>query len=103
MKTLTILAVSAALCICGCSYVDPTFVRSTTAKDTLPNAVKESFFRLHPGSTIEKVETLSFEGSIQDYRISFRTSAGSGGKEVFSGAGEQETSDAFPSDDYGPN
>jgi len=87
------LVVLCAFCFSACRYgvsePYPAFVQSTTSADRLPALVRKAFVSLHPDAIIEDVETSSFKGKIQKYRISFRTSATTEAQDVFTSDGER--------------
>ncbi len=107
MLSHTLSTVLCAFLLCGCVHGlnegFPDLTYSTLSPDKLPGSVKDTFIRLHPDGAIERVETSLRKGKIGQYRISFRTTAGVFGSEVFTASGSRMPSPgAFPPIGNGP-
>ena len=61
----------------------PSFTFGTIAPEKLPGPVLSAVAAAHPDKRIERVETESFKGKIQEYRIWFRSEQGSSVSAIF--------------------
>jgi hypothetical protein len=77
----------------GCRYIVsepyPSFTFGKIAPDKLPHPVLNAFGVAHPDRRIERVETESFRGNIQEYRIWFRSDRGELDSLIFEPDGQQ--------------
>jgi hypothetical protein len=76
----------------GCRYIIsepyPAFTYGTVAPEKLPRPVMRAFAAAHPDRLIERVETESFKGSVQEYRIWFRSEQGRSDSLIFDPEGQ---------------
>ena len=71
----------------GCRYIIsepyPAFTFGTVAPGKVPRRVSDAFAAAHPNGRIYKVETESFKGAVQEYRIWFHSAQGLSDSAIF--------------------
>ncbi len=89
----------------GCRYLVsepyPAYAVSEIPASGLPAAVRNAFIASYPNAAPERVESRSFKGKIDLYRVTFRTSGGELTNVLFTSSGELVTEPgSFPPPEY---
>jgi hypothetical protein len=90
-----------AVFISGCRYIVsepyPGFLISTIPPSQIPTVVRDAFSSSYPNAVSERVETLSFNGKVDFYRIYFRIKEGETTNAIFRCSGSLVSGQAsFP-------
>ena len=91
--------------VTGCRYLVsepyPAYAVSEIPASGLPAAVRNAFIASYPNAAPERVESRSFKGKIDLYRVTFRTSGGELTNVLFTSSGELVTEPgSFPPPEY---